>query len=154
MRWYSKITKEPLNLSLVLECLEYYVAQHIEAQKALKPTGRIMTLCSSLPGMVEYRFGQLQELESILAFYERRAMKVKYEKKRGFLEHYNRTLTDRQAEQYAEIDDDVQALYQIIDEVALLRNKFLGLTKGYEYLHFQCSNIIALRKAGIEDATF
>lgn len=154
MRWYSKITKDPKNLNLVLECLEYYDAQHLEAQAALKPTGRIMTLCSNLPGMVEYRFGQLQELESILAFYERRASKIKYEKKRGFLEHYNRALTDRQAEQYAEIDDDVQEVYQIVEEVALLRNKFLGLTKGYEYLHFQCSNIIALRKAGIEDATF
>ena len=41
-----------------------------------------------------------------------------------------------------------------LEEVALLRNKFLGLTKGYEYLHFQIGNIIHLRKAGIEDANF
>lgn len=139
---------------MLLKCIEFYDVQHVEAQRELKPTGRVMDLCSRIPAMVEYRFGQLQELEAILCFYERRALKVKLEKKRGFLEHYNRQLTDRQADQYAEIDDEVQVLAQVVEEVALLRNKFLGLSKGYDFLHFQMNNIIQLKKAGIEDATF
>ena len=154
MRWYSKVTSNPADLEMLLKCIEYYDAQHLEAQRELKPTGKVMDLCSRIPAMVEYRFGQLQELEAILAFYERRALKVKLEKKRGFLEHYNRNLTDRQADQYAEIDDEVQVLAQIVEEVAMLRNKFLGLTKGFDFLHFQMNNIIQLKKAGIEDATF
>lgn len=154
MRWYSKVTKDASDLETLLKCIEFYDEQHLEAQRELKPSGRIHDLCTRLPGMVEFRFGQLQELEAILGFYERRALKVKLEKKRGFLEHYNRNLTDRQADQYAEIDDEVQVLAQVVEEVSLLRNKFLGLTKGYEYLHFQIGNIIHLRKAGIEDANF
>lgn len=154
MRWYSRVTKDASDLETLLKCIEFYDVQHEEAQRELKPSGRIQDLCTRLPSMVEYRFGQLQELEAILGFYERRALKVKLEKKRGFLEHYNRNLTDRQADQYAEIDDEVQVLAQVVEEVALLRNKFLGLTKGYEYLHFQIGNIIHLRKAGIEDANF
>lgn len=154
MRWYSRVTKDTSHLETLLKCIEFYDLQHVEAQAELKPTGRINDLCTRLPAMVEYRFGQLQELEAILGFYERRALKVKLEKKRGFLEHYNRNLTDRQADQYAEIDDEVQILAQLVEEIALLRNKFLGLTKGYEYLHFQIGNIIHLRKAGIEDANF
>ncbi len=154
MRWYSRVTKDTSDLETLLKCIEFYDVQHEEAQRELKPTGRINDLCIRLPSMVEYRFGQLQELEAILGFYERRALKVKLEKKRGFLEHYNRNLTDRQADQYAEIDDEVQILAQLVEEIALLRNKFLGLTKGYEYLHFQIGNIIHLRRAGIEDANF
>lgn len=154
MRWYSKVTKNPDDLEVLLKCIEFYDGQHIEAQKELTPSGRMMDLCSRIPAMVEYRFGQLQELESILAFYERRALKVKLEKKRGFLEHYNRNLTDRQADQYAEIDDEVQTLAQIVEEVAMLRNKFLGISKGLDYLHYQCGNMVQLKKAGIEDATF
>ncbi len=154
MRWYSRVTKDTSDLETLLKCIEFYDVQHEEAQRELKPTGRINDLCIRLPSMVEYRFGQLQELEAILGFYERRALKVKLEKKRGFLEHYNRNLTDRQADQYAEIDDEVQILAQLVEEIALLRNKFLGLTTGYEYLHFQIGNIIHLRRAGIEDANF
>ena len=33
-----------------------------------------------------------------------------------------------------------------------MRNSYLGITKGFEIKHFQLSNIIKLRVAGMEDA--
>lgn len=153
-RWYSRVTNDPSDLVTLLKCIEYFDAQYAEAQAELKPSGNISAWCTRIPGMVEYRYGQLQEVEAILAFYERRAAKVKLEKKRGFLEHYNRQLTDRQADQYAEIDDEVQVLLQLVEEIALIRNRFLGITKGLEYAHFQMGNITRLKAAGMEDACF
>jgi hypothetical protein len=44
-------------------------------------------------------------------------------------------------------------LETIINEVALIRNKWLGVVKGLDVKQFQVSNVIRLRTAGMEDVT-
>jgi len=156
-RWYPRITADPANCFVPLgEALDHFYSEYEEAQKELrpKPGSKIIDLSTKLPGMVEYRYGQLQELESILKWLEMQYDRTKGAKKKHFLEHYARNLTDRQADQYAEIEDDVMMFREFIQQVALIRNMFLGISKGLEFLHFQIGHIIQLRKAGIEDATF
>jgi hypothetical protein len=41
---------------------------------------------------------------------------------------------------------------KIINEFALLRNKWLGITKGLDQKQWQITNITKLRVAGMEDA--
>jgi hypothetical protein len=41
----------------------------------------------------------------------------------------------------------------LINEFALLRNKWIGLHKALEAKNFQLNNIVKLRAAGIDDAT-
>ena len=76
--------------------------------------------------IVEYRFNQLQELEAILEFLniEQRRKKTKYYKK--YLEGYNKALSSRDAEKYADGEDDVVDQQHIVNEFALIRNKFIG----------------------------
>jgi hypothetical protein len=156
-RWYSKITADPVNFHEALgNALEHFHNEYELAQKELrpKPGSRIIDLSTNLAGIVEYRYGQLQELESILKFLEIQYDRVKGEKKRNFFEHYNRQLSERLSDQYAEIEPEVILLREFIQQVALIRNMFLGISKGLETLHFQIGHIIQLRKNGIEDATF
>ncbi len=156
-RWYSRITSDPANCFEPLgEAIEYFYAEYETAQRELrpKPGSKIIDLSTNLPGMVEFRYGQLQELESILKFLDIQYDKIKGEKKKHFYEHYNRQLSERLADQYAEIEPEVIMLREFIQQVALIRNMFLGISKGLEFLHFQIGHIIQLRKAGIEDATF
>jgi hypothetical protein len=40
----------------------------------------------------------------------------------------------------------------LINEVALVRNKYLALIKGLDVKQFQISNIVRLRIQGMEDA--
>jgi hypothetical protein len=40
----------------------------------------------------------------------------------------------------------------IVNEFALVRNKYLGLIKGIDIKQWQLSNVIKLRVAGMEDA--
>jgi len=68
-----------------------------------------------------------------------------------YLEAYNRALTSRDAEKYAEGEDEVIDMEVLINEVALLRNRWLGIMKGLEAKQWQMGHIVRLRTAGMED---
>ena len=55
------------------------------------------------------------------------------------------------AEKYVDGEDEVVDFECIINEVALLRNKWLGVMKGTESKNFMLGHIVRLRTAGMED---
>ena len=105
-----------------------------------------------MPGIVEYRFNQLQEIEAILEQLNIQLRKLRSAKFRQFTEHYNRALTSRDAEKYVDGEPEVCDMDAIVNEFALVRNKFLGLTKALDIKQWQLSNVVKLRVAGMEDA--
>lgn len=155
MKWYRRVAQDPNDLEPLAEALEHFENEYLEARKELEVKGRrIEEVARRLPGIVEYRFGQLQEIEAILSLFELRVDKAVAESKKRYLENYQRNLSERTAEKYAEVDQEVIDLKMLVIEIARVRNLFLSLTKGMEYLHFQLSNVVRLRQAGIEDASF
>ena len=106
-----------------------------------------------MPGLVEQRFNQLQELEAILEYLniELRRLRSIYFKK--YLETYQRALSSRDVEKYVDGEADVIDMEKIINEFALMRNKWLGITKGLDQKQWQITNIVKLRVAGMEDAS-
>ena len=68
-----------------------------------------------------------------------------------YLEGYQRALSSRDAEKYVDGEDDVIHFETFINEVALLRNKWLGLMKGLESKNFMIGHVVRLRTAGMED---
>ena len=79
---------------------------------------------------------------------ERKNKELDYKK---YLEAYARALTSRDAEKYAEAEDEVIDMETIINEVSLLRNKWLGVMKGIESKNFMLGHVVRLRTAGMED---
>ena len=69
------------------------------------------------------------------------------------MENYQRALTSRDVEKYVDGESDVVDFEKIINEFALLRNKWLGITKALDIKQWQLSNVIKLRTAGMEDAS-
>ncbi len=156
-QWYYKISRDPTNFYAPLgDALEYFHTQVEEARKELKPKRgtEMIDYQLDLGSYFEYRLGQLQELEAILEFVKIQLDKVRGERKRNFLEHYNRQLTDRQAGEYADIDPDVLVLREFVQQVALVRNLFTAVTAGMNVLHYQLTNITKLKCAGLDEATF
>jgi hypothetical protein len=151
--WYGRVTADPDDLMPLVDCAEFYEKELIEARMDLQITGRIELIQKKLPGMAEFRYNQLQELEAILKYLNLKLDKARSAAHRFYMEKYNRQLTSRDAEKYAEGDDKVMEIALLVNQIALLRNKFLGVSKGIEYLHFQIGNITKLRVAGIEDAS-
>jgi hypothetical protein len=104
-----------------------------------------------LPGIVSHRFNQLQEIESVLKFLNVKYDKMRSDHYRRYLERYNRELSDRSIEKYIDGESDIVDMNNLINEVALVRNKYLGIMKGLDAKGFSLGNITRLRIAGMND---
>jgi intein/homing endonuclease len=146
--WYNKVVA---NLGEIPAFIDYYEQELIEAKADIKIRGRVEKELSDLPGQSEHRFNQLQEIEAILEHLNIQLRKIRQKHYKKYLEAYNRALTSRDAEKYAEAEDEVIDMETIINEVALLRNKWLGVMKGIESKNFMLGHVVRLRTAGMED---
>ena len=113
-------------------------------------------LCDKIMYYVPSRALHLEasrEIEAILNYLniELRRLRSSYFKK--YLENYQRALSSRDVEKYVDGEADVVDYEKIINEFALLRNKWLGVLKGLDQKQWQITNIVKLRVAGMEDAT-
>ena len=99
-----------------------------------------------MPGIVEQRFNQLQEIEAILQYLniELRRLRSKHFKK--YPENYQRALSQvEMLKNMSTVSRDVVDYEKIINEFALLRNKWLGITKALDQKQWQITNITKLR---------
>ena len=65
MGWYSEVSKD---ISKIPDAVDYFNDQLIDAAKECKIVGNVERAAASMPGIVEHRFGQLQEIEAILEY--------------------------------------------------------------------------------------
>lgn len=148
--WYSKISQD---LTQLPNAVDYYNIELEAARADARITGNIEKAAASMPGIVEQRFNQLQEIEAILEFLNIELRQIKSQFFKKYLENYQRALSSRDCERYVEGEQDVVDFEKLINEFALLRNKWLGITKALDIKQWQLSNVIKLRTAGLEDAT-
>jgi hypothetical protein len=146
--FYNKIVA---NLGEIPNFIDYYEGELIAAKADIKIRGNVERALSNLPGETEHRFNQLQEIEAVLEFLNIQLRKIRQSHYKKYLEAYARALTSRDAEKYAEAEDEVIDMETIINEVALLRNKWLGVMKGIESKNFMLGHVVRLRTAGMED---
>jgi hypothetical protein len=148
--WYNKIVDD---MGLLPDAIDWYQKQLETAWVEAKIVGSIERASQELSGIMAYRFGQLQEIEAILKHLNIRYDKMRSDHYRKYLERYQRELTDRAIEKYIDGEDDVVTMATLINEVALVRNKYLALIKGLEQKSYNISNIIKLRVVGMETVT-
>jgi hypothetical protein len=146
--WYSKVIAD---LSNIPDFIAYYEGELENARRDCSIGGLIEKNISNLPGITEHRFNQLQEIEAVLNHLNIQLRKIRRKHFQKYLEGYARALTSRDAEKYVDGEDEVIDFETIINEVALLRNKFLGIIKAYESKNFMLGHIVRLRAAGMED---
>ena len=147
--WYTRVSKD---ISLIPECIKHFEAEFQQAKKECSIWGNLEKASASMPGVVEHRFNQLQELEAILEYLNIEYRRLRSKTFKKFLENYNKKLSSRDADKYVDGDADVVDLAKIINEFALIRNGYLGITKGLDQKQWQLTNIVKLRVAGMEDA--
>jgi len=150
--WYNKVVKD---LSHLPDCIDYFDAELADAKiKDLSLKGKpLERLSAEIPGVVEHRYNQLQEIEAILEYLNIKLRQVRTDAFSKYLEHHDRALSSRDAGTYADGDNGVIDMAILINEFALLRNKWIGLHKALEAKNFQLNNIVKLRCAGLDDAT-
>ena len=146
--WYTRITT---NLAVIPDFIMHYDNEIISAKSDVKVYGNVEKNIAALPGITEHRFNQLQEIEAVLNYLNIQLRKIRRKHFQKYLEAYNRVLTSRDAEKYVDGEDEVVDFETLINEVALLRNKWLGIMKGLEAKQWQMGHIVRLRTAGMED---
>lgn len=150
MGWYSQVSRD---ITQIPAAVQHFESELIEAKRECNISGSIEKAAAAMPGIVEHRFNQLQEIEAILEYLniELRKLRSSYFKK--YLENYQRALSSRDVEKYVDGEADVCDYEKIINEFALIRNKWLGVLKALDQKQWQLTNIVKLRVAGMEDAT-
>jgi len=148
--WYSKVVN---NLGNLPDFLDYYNGVLITARQESNIHGNIETNLKELPAQTEVRFSELQEIEAVLNFLNIQLRKIRRKHFKNYLESYARALSTRDAEKYVDGEDEVIDFETLINEVALLRNRYLGIMKGLEAKQWQLGHITRLRTAGMEDVS-
>ena len=148
--WYSRITAD---LGAIPDFIAYYERELDTAKSEVKLGGLVEKNIRDLPGVTEHRFNQLQEIEAVLNFLNIQLRKIRRRHFQKYLENYARALTARDAEKYVDGEDEVIDFETIINEVAYLRNRWLGIMKGLDSKSWMSGHIIRLRTAGMEDLT-
>tara|TARA_Y100000389_G_scaffold92363_2_gene89061 strand:- start:1474 stop:1935 length:462 start_codon:yes stop_codon:yes gene_type:complete len=145
---YNNIVKD---LSNIVPAIEYYDKELNEARWEVKIKGSLEKASSSLPGLTEFRFNQLQEIEAILEHLNIELRRERSKVFRKYLENYNRTLSSRDADKFVDGEQSVIDLTHLVNQFSLLRNKYLGIMKGLDTKQWQIGHITRLRTAGMED---
>ncbi len=148
MTWYSKVTQD---LSVLPDFISHYENELITAKSEVKVYGNVEKNIAALPGITEHRFSQLQEVEAVLNYLNIQLRKTRRKYFQKYLENYNRALASRDAEKYVDGEQDVIDFEVLINEVALLRNKYLSIMKGLDAKQWQLGHIVRLRTSGMED---
>ena len=146
--WYNKVITD---LGAIPDFINYYEGELAAAKSEIAIRGNVEKSLANLPGVTEHRFNQLQEIEAILEYLNIQLRKIRRKHFQKYLEGYARALTSRDAEKYVDGEDEVIDFETLINEVALLRNKFLGIIKAFESKNFMLGHVVRLRAAGMED---
>jgi len=146
--WYRKVTA---NMGEIVNAISHFEQQLAEAKFECSMKGNLEKQSRDMPGIVEHRFNQLQEVEAILEHLNTEMRKLRSQKFRKFLEAYNKALSSRDAERYVDGEQEVVDMQYLINDFSLVRNKFIGLIKALEAKQFQINNFVKLRAAGLED---
>ena len=148
--WYTRVS---VDLAVIPDFIQHFETELDSAKKEVKIYGNVEKNIAALPGITEHRFNQLQEVEAVLNYLNIQLRKIRRKHFQKYLEAYNRALTSRDAEKYVDGEDEVVDFEVLINEVALLRNRWLGILKGLEAKQWQMGHIVRLRTAGMEDIT-
>lgn len=146
--WYRKVTSD---MSEIISAVTHFETQIEQAKFECSMKGHLEKQARDMPGIVEHRFNQLQEVEAILEFLNTEMRKLRSKTFRKFLESYNRALSSADAKAFVDGEEDIVNLQYLINDFSLVRNKFLGIIKALEAKQFQINNIVKLRAAGLED---
>ena len=148
--WYAKISSD---VTQIPEMIKYYEKELEEARFECSIKGNLERNAVEMPGITEYRFNQLQELEAIVNYLNLELRRLRRKHFQKYLEGYSRALTARDADKYVDGEEEVVDFEIIINDVALVRNKYLGIMKALSVKEFQLSNVVRLSTAGMEDVT-
>ena len=151
-RWFKLIATNG-DISKLDNAIAYFEQELTDSQKECNIKGSLEMAASRLPGIFEYRYRQLQEVEAILEYLNIELKQFRSIHFRKYKEAYNTELNATAIEKYIDGEKDIVEWSKAVNRFALIRNEYVGVTKSLDMKNFQIGHITKLRVAGIEDAS-
>ena len=85
INWYNEISR---NLDKIPDCINYYDTEYQKAKQEVKIYGNLEKASAALPGVVEHRFSQLQQIEAILEYLNVELRRTRSKAFKKYLEHH------------------------------------------------------------------
>ena len=149
MSEYLKLIKD--NANNISKVIEHFEEEYNLAKSEMKIKGNLNRNISELPSLYEMRYSQLQELEAILEFFDIKLKGIRSSLYQKYMNTSQRALNVTDIKQYIDGDKNIVELQLIINDIALIRNKFISLSKGFETKNWQLSNLVKLQCAGLDN---
>ena len=92
MGWYSNVSRD---INQIPAAIQYFETELVDAKLEVKLKGNVERAASEMPGIVEHRFNQLQELEAILNYLNIELRRLRSSFFKQYLENYQRALSRR-----------------------------------------------------------
>lgn len=150
INWYSRVA---INLAELPNAIDYFMNEYDSAKLEVILGGNLERAAANIPGLTEHRFSQLQEIEAILELLNIELKAVRSKHHRKYLESYNRVLTSRDIDRYIDGELEVIDMAKLVNQMAFVRNEWIGIIKGFDMKSFKIGEIVKLRTAGMEDVS-
>lgn len=148
--WYFRISREN-NFDSIPDFISYYLDEFENSRGDSSLTGNIEQANQKLPGQVMKCWVQLQDIESVLEYLNIMRRRLVIGKLKHFMTAVDQKSNRIEASKWSEGDPEVVNLDIVINDVAFIRNKWLGLHQALQGKSFAITNIVRLRVAGLED---
>lgn len=146
--WMTEIR---INSDRVDDFITEYEKHYLEAKEDIKLDGNLITLSKKMPSIIEIRYSQFEDINTIMALLEHMLAQARSKHFVKYNEHYAKALSSRDIQQYIDGEADVFEIVEKLTKVTRLRNKFAGVSKALEAKQFQISNIVKLKVAGLDN---
>lgn len=146
--FYDEIKKD---FKKIQEFLDFYNKEYEEASKEIIISGNVVEQLKQLPQQNTYRFTQLQEIEAVLRYVEILRDEQISQQWVKYTEHYKKLLSAGEKKNYVMGEPTVIQFEKLVNEVALVRNKFLAITTGFNNKNYDLSSMVKLKVAGVDD---
>lgn len=150
MTWFDKIKTD---LNHIPAAIKHFNTEFEIAKKETSLKGNLERNSRDIPGIVAHRFAQVQEIEAILEYLNIEQKNVHRKHFKKYLTQYAQSLSSRDAEKFADGEPEVVSMTHLVNEWALIRNKWLGIIKSLDVKGWQISNITRLRTHGLDDVS-
>lgn len=134
----------------VKEAIEILEEDYANAMQDTRMEGNLEKLHRDMPGIIAWRFSQLQEIEAILEHLNIQKTMLLKKHHKNIMDTYNRSMSSTDIWKYAEAEEEVISMSDLINSFALVRNKWQGVIKALKTKEYQLGNINRLYSEGLE----
>lgn len=151
MNWFQIILNDDKRLN---EAIEYYTKEYEEARKEtnVRTYKKMADAISAISSNFEHRLDQYSDLESIYQFFDAKLRKIRGRITQEILTKSARAVNSTDMKAFIDANDVVSDITEKLILIDSVRKKYEGLSKAFDVLNWQLSNLVKLQIAGLDGA--